>query len=227
MSIIFFRTIIIFTALLVAMRLMGKRQLGELELSELVVAVLISDIAAHPLQDISIPLMNGLLPIIILLSCELLLSGGMIKSVRFRSLICGRPSMLIENGVINQTEMKNCRFTLDELAEELRTHGIIDISEVKFALLETSGKLNIILFPAERPVTVSQLGLEADDPGYPHMIINNGKLLSNNLKLCGKDKNWLKKQLSAQNVSDVSDVYLMSVNSDNQVYFLKKEDVKK
>ncbi len=227
MSIIFFRTIIIFSALLIAMRLMGKRQLGELELSELVVAVLISDIAAHPLQDISIPLMNGLLPIIILLSCELLLSGGMIKSVRFRSLICGRPSMLIENGVINQKEMKSCRFTLDELAEELRTHGITDISEVKFALLETSGKLNIILFPAERPVTVSQLGLEASDPGYPHMVINNGRLLSNNLKLCGKDNNWLKKQLSSRNVTDVKDVYLMSVNSDNQIYFLKKEDVKK
>lgn len=205
------------------MRIMGKRQLGEIELSELVVTVLISDIAAHPLQDIGIPLMNGLLPIVILLCCELIISGVIIKSIRARNFICGKPSIMIENGVINQKEMKKSRFTLDELCEELRTQSVLDISKVKFGILETSGKLNIVLFPSERPVTAGQMSIVTDDPGYPMMIINDGKLLEDNLRLCGKNEAWLNNELSSRKTKNVKDVYLMSVNEENQVYFLKKE----
>ena len=120
MTIILIRTVIVFFSITIALRLMGKRQLGELELSELVVAILISDLAANPLQDIGIPLLNGLLPIVVLLCCELLISGFIVKSATFRSLVCGRPSILVENGQISESEMRRNRFTLDELAEELR-----------------------------------------------------------------------------------------------------------
>ena len=102
------------------MRLMGKRQLGELELSEVVIAVLIADMASHPLQDIGIPLLNGLIPILVLMCCEVLMSGGVMRSIKFRALICGRPSILIKNGKIDQKEMWRCRFSLDELTEDLR-----------------------------------------------------------------------------------------------------------
>lgn len=226
MGIIFFRTFIIYIALLIAMRLMGKRQLGELELSELVITVLISDIAAHPLQDIGIPLMNGLLPIIILLCCELIISGVIVKSNRAKEFLCGKPSFLIVNGVINQKEMKKNRFSPDELAEELRTQSILDISLIKFAILETDGRLNIVLFPSERPVTAGQMSIQTKDSGYPVIVINNGKIVEKNLQLCGRDEGWLQNELSVRKIKDVKDVYLMSVNSAGQIYFAQAEGKK-
>lgn len=225
MAIVFFRTIIIFLTLLVSMRLMGKRQLGELELSELVVAVLISNVASHPLQEISISLMNGLLPIIILLCCELIISGLIVRSAKVRQLICGKPCFIITDGIINQREMKKNRFTLDELYEELRNQGVLDISTVKFAILETDGKLNIVLFPAEQPVTAGQMGIETSDDGYPVIIINNGRLMSHNLRLCGRDEKWLNNELKKRKLNEVKDVYLMTLNSSGQIYFLGAEKV--
>ncbi len=227
MAIIIFRTLIIYVALLTAMRLMGKRQLGELELSELVVTVLISDIAAHPLQDIGIPLINGLLPIGVLLCCELIISGVLVNSIKFRKLICGKPSILIENGVIDQYEMEKNRFTIDELTEELRQQSILDMSNIKYAILETSGKLSIIPYPAEKPVTASLLGLAPPDTGFPITLISSGRLISDNLRLCKKGEPWLNKELKARNVKSVKDVYLMTLNSAGQIYFCRKETPKK
>lgn len=205
------------------MRLMGKRQLGELELSELVVAVLISNVAAHPLQDISMPLMNGLLPIVTLFCCEMILSGIIVKSIKARRFICGKPSILIANGVIDQKEMERNRFTLDELYEELRHQGVMDVSIVKYAVLETNGMLNVVLCSAESPVTPKQMNLQVEDLEYPMIIINNGRLLSNNLEYCGKKEKWLKGELKSRGVERFSDVYLMTLNSAGQIYFQKAE----
>ncbi|MEG0778539.1 MAG: DUF421 domain-containing protein [Oscillospiraceae bacterium] len=223
MAIVFFRTFILFLSLLVAMRLMGKRQLGELELSELVVAVLISDIASIPLQDIGIPLINGIIPMLVLLCCELIISGLIVKSPRARLLVCGRPCILIADGEINQEEMRKNRFTLDELAEELRNQSVLDIDTIKYAILETDGKLNLILCPAERPVTAGQLCLEVQDTGYTVILINSGRIMSDNLRVCGKDDAWLKAELARRKVRSAKEVYLMTINSANQIYFAKTE----
>ncbi len=133
MAIILIRTLIIFLALIVAMRLMGKRQLGELELSELVVAVLIADIASIPLQNPSLPLSYGLIPLLVLFCCELIFSGLTYKSIHLRKLLYGRPNFIIERGRIAQQAMHRNRFTLDELTQELRNQGILDIASVPTA----------------------------------------------------------------------------------------------
>jgi uncharacterized membrane protein YcaP (DUF421 family) len=205
------------------MRLMGKRQLGELELSELLITVLISDIAAHPLQDIGIPLMNGLLPIIILLCCELLISGLIMKSSRAKVIICGKPCLLIVDGVIDQKEMRKNRVTLDELAEQLRGKSVLDLSLIKYAVLETDGKLNIVLFPAERPATAGQLGIKTGAGGYPVILVNDGRIMRDNLRLLGKDGEWLRQELAARKVKSVQDVYLMSMNAEGKIYFAPAE----
>lgn len=194
-----------------------------MELSELVITVLISDIAAHPLQDIGIPLMNGLLPIVVLLCCELIISGVIVKSNRAKALICGKPSFLIVDGTIDQQQMKKNRVTLDELAEELRGQSVLDISRIKYAILETDGRLNIVLFPSERPATAGQMRIRTEDNGYPVILINNGKVVPKNLVLCGKDQAWLDMQLSNRKVKSVKDVYLMSINSSGQIYFSATE----
>ena len=195
MAISILRTIIIYTALLVSMRLMGKRQLGEMELSEFVVASLIADLASHPLQDVGIPMINGLVPIVTLFCCELLIAGLTLKSVRLRALLFGKPSMLIVRGQISQQEMRANRFTADELMQELRNQGIFDISQVEYAILETDGQLNVIPFPAEKPPTASQMGIQVKDGGFPAIVVNDGRVLDAVLQSTGHDRDWLNREL--------------------------------
>ncbi|NCB52192.1 MAG: DUF421 domain-containing protein [Clostridia bacterium] len=226
LAIIIFRTLIVYFALVASMRLMGKRQLGELELPELVVAVLIADLASHPLQDIGIPLINGLLPIIILFCCETILSGAAMKSVKLRSLLFGRPCFLIEKGKIKQDEMRKNRFTLDELTEELRGSGITDISLVEYAVLETNGQLNTLLFPEARPATAKDMNVAPADNGYTAIIINDGRIMSQNLKIMGRDLNWLEKELKRRGAACAENVYLMTLDNSGNVYFAAKETKK-
>lgn len=226
MAIVIVRTIIVFLCIIGAMRLMGKRQLGELELSELVVAVLISNIAAHPLQDIGIPLLNGVLPIAVLLSCELLISWLSLKSGRVRCLLFGKPSILIEHGRIDQKEMKKNRFSLDELSEALRKKGITDLSAVRQAILETDGTLNVLLYASCSPVTPAQLNLEAEDRGLPITLVSDGKVEAANLRLLGKDESWLESKLRESGPLLPQQVYLMTIDALGGVYLQRKEERK-
>ena len=226
MAISIIRTVIVFLALIISMRVMGKRQLGELEPAELVIAVLISDLASHPLQDPGIPLLYGLIPVITLLCCEVLISAGLMKSVRFRTIVCGKPSLLISNGKIMQEEMRKNRVTLDELMEELRKKDISDISTVRYAILETDGTLSTILYAAKSPVTPEQMGIVAEEYGYAVIVINDGRILDNNLKILGFDRSWLDKRLHELGVKNADEVYFMTVNSLGTIYFAKKEKQK-
>ena len=223
MAISFIRTVIVYLAIVVAVRVMGKRQLGQLEPSELVVAVLISDLASHPLQDPATPLLYGLVPVVTLLCVEILVSGAIGKSVRFRSLVCGRPSMLIENGRILQREMRKNRVTVDELAEELRKNDILDIASVKYAILETDGTLSTLLYAGESPVTPRALNMQVQEDGYPVIVINEGRVMSDNLKALGKEAKWLMERLRERKISDPSRVYLMNVDGAGHIYLAARE----
>lgn len=223
MAIILIRTFILFFALLLAMRLLGKRQLGELELSELVVSVVIADLASNPLQDIGIPLLNGLLPILVLFCLELILSGVSLRSIKLRNLFYGKPSLIVQDGKIIQSAMRKNRFTLDELTEELRNQGQTDISKIQFAVLENNGKLSIIPFPAERPVTAGQLGLPVEDEGMPVILISDGRTLSKNLRQMGRDERWLQKEVKRRGAQNAQEVYLFTLDRLGRIYFALRE----
>ena len=223
MAIVLIRTVIVYLTLLIAMRLMGKRQLGEMELSEFVVAALIADLAAHPLQDIGIPLINGIVPVLTLFCCEMLISGLSMKSIRFRSLLFGRPSLLIEKGKILQKEMQSNRFTPEELMQELRNQGIYDISRVEYAVLETNGSLNVMPCPGDRPATVAALGLKPEDESYPSIVIDNGRILENNLHWLGLNRNWLEKKLHEEKLYKSENVYLMIADRLGRTFIAEKE----
>lgn len=204
--------IIIYAALILLFRLMGKRQLGDLELSELIVTVLISEVASTPITNPEEPLWVGIVPVTALLGMSMVISLIAVKSVKFRALISGKPALLIVHGRIDQTQMRKNRLTPDELTEALRNQGFLDLGSVEYAILETDGALNIIPSPANRPVTAAQMGLETDDPGYPVMVINDGRVLTENLRILGKDENWLLKQVQAQGLSSPREVYLMTAD---------------
>jgi len=217
------RTVILYLLLTAGLRLMGKRQIGELEPSELVLTLIISDLAAVPMQDFGIPLLNGLLPIATLLCMSMLMSFFNLKSIRFRSLLCGDPALIIRDGVILQQAMARNRFTLDELLEQLRGQGFCDLESIKYAVLETSGKLSILPFPDAAPLTSRSLRDGGEDVTLPTLLINDGRLLKRNLHAAGRDRVWLNSQLKSHGVTSCRQVFLLAADETGRITFVKKE----
>lgn len=223
MLISFVRSICLYLLLIVGIRLMGKRQLGEMEPSEFVIALLIADLAAVPMQDTGTPLLSGILPILTVLSIELLFSVLSYNCIPFRRLLCGKPVILIENGKILQENMKKTRLTTDELTEHLREKSISDLSTVKFAILETNGQISALLYPQYQPMTVSDAGLSVTDTvEIPVTLISEGMLLPANLKTAGKDQKWIQNVLT-QHHCGISDIYLMTLSPSGKIDLIKKD----
>ncbi len=223
----FFRTAILYVLLIVGLRLTGKRQIGELEPIELVLTMLLSDLASVPMQDFGIPLVNGVIPIVTLLAMSMLLSCVSLRNVRFRTLICGKPAIIIRNGRLQQDAMRHNRLTLDELFEELRTQGVTDISDVKYAVLETGGQLSVLLRTAAQPATPEQMRLDCEDDVFlPTVIINDGRLLRGNLRQTGHDEAWLQAQLSENGVDAPSQVFLLSIDERGEIICIVKDRAK-
>ena len=222
MVVIFIRTLIVYAALLVFLRLLGKRQLGEMELSEFIVASLIADLAANPLQDIGIPLFNGLIPIVTLFCCELLISALTLRSIRLRALLFGKPSLLIDHGRILQKEMRQNRFTLDELLQELRAIGVRDIATIEYAFLETNGKLSVLQYASETPPGAAALKVAVENCGFPRILISDGRLIRENLRKSGYSESWLREQIAPFGGS-VAEIFLLTVDDAAHVYCVRKE----
>lgn len=222
-TIAFVRTIILYALLIVGIRMMGKRQVGELEPTELVLAMLLSDLAAVPMQDFGLPLLYGVVPIITLLCLTMILSVVTMRSIRLRSLLCGKPSIVVQEGKLRQEELRKVRMTVDELIEELRLQGVTDISTVKYAILETSGQLSVLLFENQQPVTPYQLGLHPPMQELPIVVISDGRLMEENLKWLGLDRTWLDKQLHSLKLNSPKEVFLLTVDRKGAIYCSPKE----
>ena len=220
----FLRTVILYVLIMTGLRLTGKRQIGQLEPIELVLTMTLSDLASVPMQDFGIPLLSGVIPIVTLLALSTLLSWCSMRNIRFRSLACGEPAIVIHNGVLQQDVMQQNRLTLDEILEELRIQGVSDITTVKYAVLETSGQLSLLLYADEQPATPQQLGMAVeDDVTLPTVLINDGRLLAKNLKKVGLNDTWLFKQLEEKHIKRTQDVFFMTIDENRQVVLVEKE----
>ena len=218
MLISFIRTIILYTILIVVIRLMGKRQLGEMEPMEFVVTMLIANLAAVPMQETGTPLLAGLLPILVVLSVELVLSVLTYRSVGMRRFLCGKPVILIENGRLLQQNLKKTRVNTDELAEYLRIQGVTDHSQVQYAILETSGAISTFLYPKYEPAPAKDAGVQVSGRKLPITVIASGRLMRQNLPLLGRDEAWVQEILKNYNCR-VQDVYLLTSEPDGKLYF--------
>ena len=217
------RTIILYLIIIFGIRLLGKHQVGELEPAEFVLALIIADIDSVPMQDYGIPLLMGIIPIVTLLCLSMILSLLTMKSLKLRAILSGVPSILIRDGKMDQKEMRRNRMTLDEVLEELRLQGYTDPSSVKYAILETNGQLSILPYADQKPPTAKDLGVCVNDAGLPLVLINDGRLISDNLRRRGLDENWLHKKLTEYQVNSVDKVFLLTVDEQNQIYFIRKE----
>lgn len=221
----FIRTVILYVILVVSMRIMGKRQIGELQPAELVVMILISELAAIPMQDLEIPLYYGFVPIITLLGCEMIMSYVCCKSIRMRQWISGKPSILIMNGVINQNELARLRVSVAELLEELRLKDVFDISDVACAYLETNGQISVLLKPEAQMVSAKQMGIDTSDQAFCYTtVIAHGRLLKSNLISCGKNEDWLNKQLKMNKLKSTEDVFLLVIDNKDGVVLIPKSN---
>ena len=224
MLLAYVRTIILYLILVVVIRLMGKRQIGQMEASEFVVTMLVANLAALPMQDESVPLFAGLVPILTILGVELLLTVLCMRSIPLRRLLCGKPVILIENGHLLQKNLQKTRVTLDELTELLREKDVLDLNSVQFAILETSGRLSVFPYPKDRPATAKEAGIQAQKQYLPVTIVSDGQLLQHNLRISGKDMAWVQKVLKSKHTT-LQDTFLLTVDPADHICWYPKEDL--
>ncbi len=220
---VFMRTFIVYTTLIIAMRLMGKRQIGELEVSELVTTFMLSELATTPIQNQDIPVIHAVIPIVILLFIEVLSSVVLIKIPFLKSIVSARPSILIQDGKIDQKELRNNRISLEELMSELRSGQCTSISDVAYAILEKNGKLTIIRKAKCSPPTSDDLGIKPQESGIFHLLIIDGKICENNLKVSGKSRKWLEKEIRKLPFP-MKNIYFFGIDDAERITLVKKED---
>ena len=213
MLIIIIRSVLLYLLVIFALRLMGKKQLGELQPSELVTTILVSNIATLSLEDPSMPMIMGILPILMIVCLDVFMSGIMLKNTKIRTLVTGSPKIIIKDGEIDQLQLKSLRYTIDDVTEAMREHDIFDISQVQYAIVETTGKINF-------------LEKQADGKNPPTVIIKDGEIDGNGLKEIGIGRAWVDK-IIAENKTELSRIFLMSCDSDGKyTLVLKNYDIK-
>lgn len=223
MTISFIRTILLYIVIVAAVRLMGKRQISELQTSELVVTLLISDLASIPMQDTGQPLVSGLIPILVLVMCEIVVSGLMLKSSKFRRMICGRPLIVINDGKVDQKEMRRLRMTTEDLVEQLRQKDVFSIEDVAYAIVETNGKMSVIKKPDKEQPCAGMLGVALPDTGIETVVISDGVISDFSLTLCNKGREWLDGVLHGKNVK-AEEIFIMTANRKGDINIIKKDE---
>lgn len=209
MLIITIRTILLYMLIVFSLRLMGKKQLGELQPSELVTTIMISNIATLALEDSSTPMLMGVVPILMIVCLDVIMSGIMLKSRKIRKIISGTPKVIISNGIIDQALLKNLRYTIDDVAEAMHEQGIFDISQVQYAIVETNGKINFL-----------QKDNNAKNP--PEIIIKDGEIAKESLTRTGLGEGWVREILKEQKQKEAT-VFIMSADSDGNPVIVPKE----
>lgn len=226
MFVSFWRTFVLFLAVTVALRFMGKRQIGELQPSELATTIMISNIAAIPIENSGSPMINGLLAIAMIACMEVLISAAILKFPALRALSLGHTRCIIRDGKVIEAELRNLRWSLDDLMKMLRINGIFDIDEVLFAFVETNGSLSAYPKFEHREVTNSSLDIPVpEQQAPPVLLISDGKVDKNALGYCGLSEKWLYDVLKKEKLLP-DDVFLMSCDRSRNYRLIKKERCK-
>lgn len=222
MLITFSRAIILYIIVLIVMRLMGKREIGQLQPFELAISIMIADLSTIPMTETGIPIFNGIIPILGLLLMHLIISLINLKSIRAREIVCGKPRLLIYRGKINEEALKKERFTINELQERLRGNNVVNLGDVEYAILETSGQVTAILKPEKRNTIPEDFNIRPEYEGIPYDLVVDGKIMSNNLKAIGKNYNWLKKEVEKFGMKP-EEALVVTIDGKGQIFCQKKE----
>lgn len=222
MLITFIRSIILYIIVLIVMRIMGKREIGQLQPFELAISIMIADLASIPMTETGIPITRGIIPILGLLVMHLLISVINIKSTKARAAICGKPRILIYRGKIDEQALKKERFTINELEERLRGNNVVNIGDVEYAILETSGQVTVIQKPNKRTTTPEDFNILPDYEGIPYDLVIDGKVMEKNLKEIGRNYAWLRKEVTKFGFAP-EEALLVTFDGKGQIFCQKKE----
>ena len=222
MLITFFRSILIYIFVLIVMRLMGKREIGQLQPFELAIAIMIADLASIPMTDPGIPISNGIISILGLLVMHLIISIINMKSIKARGVICGKPTILVYRGKIDEKALKKERFTINELEERLRGNNVINLGDVEYAILETSGQVTVIQKTEKRNTIPEDFNIVPEYEGIPYDLVVDGKIMDDNLKAIGKNREWLKKQVEKFKMKP-EEALVVTYDGKGQIFCQKKE----
>jgi uncharacterized membrane protein YcaP (DUF421 family) len=216
------KTVFMYLVIILSMRLMGKRQIGQLQPFEFALAVMISDLAVMPLSDEDKNFFHGLIPIFVLVLCQVLLSFLSIKGVRIREIICGKPIILIRNGKVLEKNMRKELYTINDLTEQLRFNSVQCIGDVEYGILETNGQLSVFLKSEKRPATPEDLGLKTPEEKLCYDVIIDGKLIGRTLERLNLKQEWVDQALKEYGVNDYKQVFYAYVDSDMKLQVQKK-----
>ena len=221
------RTLILYTLVMITMRLMGKRQIAQLEPFELVIAIMIAELGVIPMQDRHIPLINGVIAILTLLFVQVTFSVLSLKCPWFRSVLDGRYSVIIANGVIQEAELRKARYNLDELLEQLRLSSVFNLSDVEYAVLETSGDLSVLLKSQARPVTPRDLQLDTAYEGLPLVLNLDGQVMRKELEKAQLSEGWLRTELEKYGTKEPGDVLIATLSTTGELFVQLKEHLRR
>ncbi len=222
MAVSLIRTIILYVIVIFAIKLMGKRQISDLQTSELVITILISNIAAIPMQNTEQPLLTGVVPIGVLICSEILVSFLMLKSTRVRQLICGKPVVVIDEGKLDQEALKFLRLSTEDLFGQLRQLDVFSLDDVWFAIMETNGQMSVLKKSEKQPPDASTLGITVPKAKVDTVVVSDGHVCDFSLAICGLSKEWLMGVIDGQNVS-LNDIFLMTANKSKEFNIIRKE----
>lgn len=217
-----FRGFILYFVIMLAIRLMGKRQIGEMQPTELVITIIISEIAAIPLDSNDIPLINSILTVLLLAGLSILTSVLTLHLPRFREIFDGHPAIVINNGRLDQKKMKDLRLTVQDLMSVARQQGVFDIEQIQYAIVETNGAVSIMQKSEYNPLTTQLAGVKAPEEELQHLIICDGKLIRHALSEAKLDRKKLDKQLKKEKVK-LEDVMLLTYGGGKFSKAVKKE----
>lgn len=222
MAISFIRATILYAIIICVIRLMGKRQIGEMQPSELVITIFISEIAALPLQDNSIPILTSVVALFALVAYEILTSALNLKSHRLRTLMQGHPVTVIKDGVVDMKALGELRMTVSDLMSALRQKDIFELSQVAYAIFETNGKMSVMLKPEYVPATAANVGKTPPDTGMPYAIVCGGEKIEYAIQEAGLSEKEFDRILAAQHV-DIKSIIILTVSKDGSVYTVKED----
>jgi len=225
MLLLIIRTSILYLVVVGAMKAMGKRQVGQLQPFELVVVLVISEMAAIAMEDIGIPLTSSVIPIITIMALQVLLALINLKSEKARAIICGKPSILIQNGRILEDELRNTRVNVNDLLEQMRAKNYFNIADIEYAILETNGHLSIIPKSQKRPLQPEDLQISTKYEGLPTTLIIDGVVNHDNLRKINLDEKWLQTELGKFGIQNIKEVFFASLDTLGNLFFQLKTTV--
>ncbi|WP_271629801.1 DUF421 domain-containing protein [Caldicellulosiruptor sp. DIB 104C] len=220
---VFTRTLILYVLVVLVMRLMGKRQMGELQPFELVITIMISELAAVPMQNTGVPLLNGIVPILTLLFLQTLITFGTLKSDLMKKLVCGSPTILIAKGRVLEDALRKTRYSLNDLMEQLRIKGYFNIHDIEYAILETDGDISVIPKSQKRPVTPADLGIQTKYEGLPISVVVDGKVKKDVLKYANLSEQEVLVELNKRGINTPEEVFFACIDPEGNWFVQKKE----